>query len=79
MPVGASSRVTRKAGIPELENFATDVDDPAEAALFHTGQDLLQQQQRRLYEELQLIAIGTPGLLLDGEEWLGTCRGTWDI
>ena len=34
----------------------------------------LPQQQRRLYEELKLIEIGPPRLLLDGEEWLGTGR-----
>jgi hypothetical protein len=36
--------VVRKAGIPELEDFAANVDDPAETALFHSRQDLLQHE-----------------------------------
>jgi predicted metal-dependent peptidase len=35
--------VVREAGISELEDFTADVNDPTEAALFHSRQDLLEQ------------------------------------
>ncbi len=59
MPVGPSSRaqdrvwpnwatfggyIIGKHGIAQLEDFAPDLDDPAEASALHSGDDLLQYQ-----------------------------------
>ena len=72
---GARQRdATFQLVVAELEDFAAYVDDPAEAALLHPRQDLLEQQQRRLDEELQLIEVRLPGLGLDGEERLRSGR-----
>jgi hypothetical protein len=58
-------------GIAELKDLAADVDDATEATGLHGGDDGLKQQERGFDEELQLIEMGLPGLLFDGELGLG--------
>ena len=71
---GFGGDVVGEAGVAEFNDLAADLDDATEAALPHARKDSLQQEEGRLDEELQLVEVGLPGLLLDRKEGLVTGR-----
>src|SRR5207253_9057098 len=53
-----------------LEDFRTDVDDPAVMALFHLRHDSFGQEHGRFDEEFELIEADAPGKVFDFDERL---------
>ena len=67
---GLGGDIVGEARVAELDDFAADLDDAAEAAQTHAGEDGLGEEERGLDEKLELVEVGLPGLVFDGEHGL---------
>jgi len=69
---GLRRNVVGEARVAKLNDLAANLNDAPKALRAHVRERSLRKEQRRLDEELQLVEVRLPGLLLDGQHGLMT-------